>query len=375
MSHRVAVVGVGPGRETDISGRSHAFAYEHADAYRERSDCAIVACADVVPEYARRFAGEFGVPEEGVYEDYGAMLSDADPDLVSVCTPIPTHADIVVGCAEHASVDAVHCEKPMARTWAAARAMAHVCDREGVQLTFGHQRRFGDPFRTAKRLLDDGAVGELERIEISWGNFFDNGTHSLDLAAMFNDECRGAWVMGQLDYSTEHVRYGVHTADHAFVSWQYENGVHGIAATGDDVPLSGGPYDFYDCWFRLVGSEGVIEVGRRDGPGLAYRRDGAGWTEVDVDDEFEGRVDLAIDDVVGALDGDGETPLEAANALATTEILFAGHESSRRRGRVELPLTGVYDHPLESMLDSGEIVPERRDDRPSHPSEQAEDGA
>jgi predicted dehydrogenase len=249
--------------------------------------------------------------------------------------------------------------------------MAEVCEDRGVQLTFGHQRRFGDPFRRTKELLDDGVVGELERIEISWGNFFDNGTHSLDLAAMFNDEHPAAWVMGQVDYSKDHVRYGVPTADHAFVSWQYENGVHGIAATGDDVPLSGGPYDFYDCWHRLVGTDGVIELGRREGPPLRYRVDGEGWTEVAVEDEFEGRVDLAIDDVVRALDGDSPTELRAEHALNTTEILFAGHESSRRRGRVELPLD-IDDHPLVSLIEAGEISPTEPDDRPPHPSDAGE---
>ena len=368
MAHAVAVIGTGPGRDTDISGRSHAFAYEHADAYAARDDCELVACADVVSEYAEAFAAEFGVDASHAFTDHETMLTETNPDVVSVCTPIPTHADITIDCAR-AGADAVHCEKPMARTWAEARAMAHVCDRRGVQLTFGHQRRFGDPFRRAKSLLDDGAVGELERIEISWGNFFDNGSHTVDLAGYFNDESPAAWVLGQIDYSKEHVRYGVPTADHAFVSWQYENGVHAVLATGDDVPLSGGPYDFYDCWHRLVGSEGVVELGRREGPGLRYRRDGEGWTEVDVDPEFDGRVDLAVDDAVAALDGPGESELRAELALNTAEILFAGHESSRRRGRVELPLTGVYDHPLESMVEAGELVPETPDDRPSHPAE------
>ncbi|ESS04382.1 MAG: putative dehydrogenase related protein, partial [uncultured archaeon A07HR67] len=336
MTYRVAVVGTGPGRDVDISGRSHAFAYKHADAYAAREDCEIVACADIEREYAERFADEFGVPVSGVFEDHGSMLAAVEPDLASVCTPIPTHAPIVTDCAE-AGVEAVHCEKPMADTWAAARGMVEVCEKRGVQLTFGHQRRFGDPFRRAKKLLDAGVVGDLERIEISWGNFFDNGTHTLDLAAMFNNEHPASWVMGQVDYSKEHVRYGVPTADHAFVSWQYENGVHGVAATGDDVPLSGGPFDFYDCSHRLVGSEGVIELGRREGPALRYRVDGEGWTVVDVADEFHGRVDLAIDDVVGALDSGSPTELRAEHALNTTEILFAGHESSRRRGRVDLP--------------------------------------
>jgi predicted dehydrogenase len=366
MTYRVAVVGTGPGRDVDISGRSHAFAYEHADAYADRTDCDLVGCVDVVPEYAERFAEEFGVPGAGVFEDHESMLAGVEPDLVSVCTPIPTHAPIVTDCAE-AGVPAVHCEKPMADTWGAARRMVAVCEREGTRLTFGHQRRFGEPFRRAKELLDDGVAGGLERIEISWGNFFDNGTHSLDLAAMFSDESPGDWVLGQVDYSKEHVRYGVPTADHAFVSWQYENGVHGIAATGDDVPLSGGPYDFYDCWHRLVCTDGVIELGRREGPALRYRRDGEGWTTVAVADEFEGRVDLAIDEVVRTIDGDERSQLRAEHALNTTEILFAGHESSRRRGRVELPLE-IDDHPLVALLEAGEIEPTIPDDRPEHPA-------
>ena len=369
VTYQIGVVGVGPGREVDISGRSHSFAYLHADAYAERDDCELVACADIEREYAERFAQEYDLLYDDIYEDHEAMLAGTDPDVVSVCTPIPTHAAITVDCAAHESVVAVHCEKPMARTWGEARAMAQECDRTDVQLTFGHQRRFGDPFRTTKELLDKNVAGDLERIEISWGNFFDNGTHTLDLASMFNDEHSGEWVMGQLDYSKEHIRYGVHTADHAFVSWEYENGVHGVAATGNDVDLTDGPYDFYDCWHRLVCTDGVIEVGRRNGPALRYRRDGEGWTEVAVDPEFDGCVDLAIDDVVRALNGDHKSELRAENALTTAEILFAGHESSRRRGRIDLPLTGVYDHPLEAMVESNKVVPERKDDRPLHPSE------
>lgn len=372
MTHRVAVVGTGPGRDVDISGRSHAWAYHHADAYADRDDCALVACADVVPEYAERFAAEFGVGDEHVYEDHAVMLEAADPDIVSVCTPIPTHADIVVDCAT-AGVVAVHCEKPMAGTWGAARTMAQECDRRGVQLTFGHQRRFGEPVREAKALLDDGEIGDLRRVEISWGNFFDNGTHTVDVAGYFNDERPAEWVMGQIDYSKEHVRYGVHTADHAFVSWMYDNGVHGIAATGDDVSLSGGPYDFYDVVHRLVGTNGEIEVGRLDGPPLRVRRDGEGWRTIEVADELDGRVDLAIADAVEALNGDGESELRANLALNTMEILFAGHESARRRGRVELPLTDVCDHPLESMLESGDLRPVETDDRPAHPAERRDD--
>lgn len=358
MTHQIAVVGVGPGREVDIGGKAHSFGYLHADAYSTRKDCEVVACADIVPEYGAKFADEFDIAEDAVYQSSTSMLAEVNPEVVSVCTPIPTHDDIVIDCASCESVKAVHCEKPMADSWSGARAMAHVCDREGIQLTFGHQRRFGDPFLTAKSLLDKNVVGELERIEISWGNFFDNGTHTLDLAAMFNDERRGTWIIGQIDCRKKHMRYGVPTADHAFMSWQYENGVHGVAATGDDVELTGGPYDFYDSWFRLICSEGVIEVGSRDRSRLEYRRDGEGWKRVEVEDEFAGRVDHAINDVIDALNHGRKSVLRAKNALKTTELLFAGHESSRRRARIDLPLQGVYDHPLEAMIESGQIAME-----------------
>ncbi|MDX1747299.1 MAG: hypothetical protein R3324_15285, partial [Halobacteriales archaeon] len=88
-----------------------------------------------------------------------------------------------------------------------------------------------------------------------------------------------------------------------------------------------------------------------------------------VAEEVDGPVDQAIDDVVDSLTADRECELRAGNALKATEILFAGHESSRRRGRVELPLSGVYDHPLEAMIETGELQPTIPDDRPPHPSE------
>jgi predicted dehydrogenase len=369
MSYRVGVIGTGPGRDVDISGRAHSWAYKHADAYTTRDDCSVVACADLVYEYAQTFADEFGVPEAGVYDDHVEMLAEEDLDVVSVVTPITTHAEVVIDCAR-GSVQAVHCEKPMARTWAGARAMAQVCGIYDTQLTIAHQRRFSEPVRETKRLLKTGEVGDLDRLETSFGNFFDNGTHAVDIAGYLVDEARGSWVLGQVDYTVEHVRYGVPHAKHAFVSWQYENGVHGISATGDSAELSGGPFEFdiYDCAMRVVGTDGVIEI-TGDDPGLRVRRDGGDWETVGVDPEFLDLVDRGVDDAVDALDSGRDSELRAANALNTAEILLAGHESSRRRGRVELPLTGVYDHPLESLIEDGEVVPELSDDRPPHPSE------
>ncbi|MBM4083576.1 MAG: gfo/Idh/MocA family oxidoreductase, partial [Planctomycetes bacterium] len=51
-----------------------------------------------------------------------------------------------------------------------------------------------------------------------------------------------------------------------------------------------------------------------------------------------------------------EPELSARRALNATELIFACWESSRRRGRVDLPLD-ISDSPIEAMVAAGELKP------------------
>ncbi|MFB6119644.1 MAG: Gfo/Idh/MocA family protein [Halobacteriaceae archaeon] len=355
MTYSVAVIGTGEDPENS-SREGFAMAYRHADAYEELDDCELVACADIVPENAAAFADAYGVPDDHVFEDYEAMLDAVDVDVVSVCVPPAVHADIVVGCAK-GGVDAIHCEKPMAHTWGGAQRMAQVCWRRDVQLTFNHQRRFGTPFRQAKALLDDGDIGDLERVEFEASNIYDYGSHSFDLANYFNDEGAVAWVIAGLDYREENVFFGAHNENQALVQWEYDNGVSGLAATGRRTSLVGAHH-------RLVGTDGEIEVGGGGETALRIRRAGdAEWEELDCDGEDvhgPGFIQRAVADVVDAVGTDREPELSARHALTATETIFAAWESARRRGRVDLPLE-VEGNALEEMVESGALTPEPRE--------------
>jgi predicted dehydrogenase len=354
-------------------------AYRHASGYRRLDSCRLVACADIVPENAAQFAARFDVPHERVYEDYEAMLDEADPDVVSVCVPPAAHAEIVVGCAESGVVDAIHCEKPMALTWGGAREMADAADAIGVQLTFNHQRRFGGPFRAAKRLLERGDVGELRRVELGGENLYDHGSHMFDLAGYFTDHIPAEWVLAQIDYRDEDVRFGTHNENQAIAHWRYEDGVHGLASTGEGSLL--------DCQMRLVGSEGTLEIGHPGGPALRMATsDTDGWTAVDTGGDgihgpIPGRtttvaravarrvpglspdrfssdeptyVERAIEEVIEALEESRTSELDVEHTLRATELIFAGWESARRRRRIDLPLE-IDTNPLEEMVDAGEL--------------------
>ncbi|WP_193570234.1 MULTISPECIES: Gfo/Idh/MocA family protein [Halorussus] len=358
-THTVAVIGTGPDPENPtVDG--FAMGYRHAEAYANHDRCRLVACADIVPENATAFAETFDLPAENVYEDHREMLREVAPDVVSVTVPPDIHPDVVVDCASSEGVAAVHCEKPMALTWAGARRMVEACRDRDVQLTFNRQRRFGRPFTEAERLLDEGEIGDLRRVEIGWGDFYDTGAHTVDLAGMFNGDRPAEWVLAGLDYREEDVRFGVHQENQMWAQWRYENGVHGCVSTGEGSAFVGAA-------LLLRGTDGALRIDADDGPMLELEQDGA-RRAVDVDGETmhhtpdeDGRFgsrfhDRAVGEVVDALETGRESVLSGRVGLNAAEILFGGYESVRRRGRVDFPLE-IDGNPLEEMVESGALAP------------------
>lgn len=346
---RVGIIGTGS-RKKKPGPTGFAMAYRHAEGYRRLPNCEIVACADIVRENAEEFARAFDVPR--IYLDYREMLEKEELDIVSICTWPHLHAQMVIDCAR-AGVKAIHCEKPMADTWGNSKRMAEECERRGVQLTFNHQRRFGKPFRMARELLKAGEIGELVRLEAACSNIYDYGTHYVDMFGFYNDETPAEWVMGQIDYSVEKLAFGMPVETHGVFLWRYRNGVFGFMCTGEAAEAVG-------AHNRLIGTEGVIEVGAPDGTPLRIRRKGSSsWEVIDTGGEGlhgPGYIERAIADLVESLLEGREPELSARKALNATEIIFAAYESARRRVKVNLPLD-IEDNPLKSMIESGELTP------------------
>jgi predicted dehydrogenase len=363
-TYSVAFVGTGDpevGRDTDlVSKDAFAIAYRQAPAYQQLDDVELVACADLVPEHAAGFAEDFDIPAEHAYDDYLEMLAEVDVDVLNVATPAPTHADIVIDAAKAGDLAAIHCQKPMARTWGECLRMTRACEERDVQLTFNHELRYGDPWRNAKDLLDDGEIGDLERIETGVGPLYSMGTHVLDQCGYLNDESAVDWVIGNVDYRQENVfSSGATNENQALTTWRYANGVTGVAATGPGRP-------FANAFQRLLGTDGVIEVAPFEAEDVDLRVRRAGETEWEVIDCGEGSTGgfangypYMIDAMRAVIEGleTGERPeIGAHNALKSTEIIFATYESARKRGRVDLPLE-ITDNPLEAMVESGALDP------------------
>lgn len=324
---------------------------EHALGYKEAADkVKIVAVADPVLESAQKLAETYGV--ENIHQDYKEMLANNELDIVSVCTWPEQHREQVVD-AVNAGVRAIHCEKPMAPTWGEARAMHQAAEAAGVQLTFCHQRRFNPQFVEARRLLQSGAIGDLQRIEGACPNLFDWGTHWFDMFFFLNNETPAQWVMGQIDLTDTRTVFGV-PVDAAGLSYTlFENGVAGLMVTGKETGIN--------FSVRIIGSKGVIDLPHCDHGDILLLSNNAqadenGWQTIKIENtpRYAGSIysDSTIDsvlEVIECLESGKEPLLSTRNAVRATELIFATYESARRGGRIHLPLD-IEDSPLISML-------------------------
>ena len=330
---RVGIIGCGrPWKSPGASG--FGMSNFHAAGYTASPDTTITALADINEENARAFQSVHG--GERIYADYHEMLAQEQLDIVSICTWPHLHAPMVVAAAE-AGVKAIHCEKPMAPSYAEALWMVEACEAHGTQLTFNHQRRFAAPFRAARELLRSGAIGQLQRLEGRCDNLFDWGTHWFDMLGFYNDEAAITWVMGQVDWRGGPTFFGVGVEGQGFSLFAYENGVQGLllTGTGPERRLSN----------RLVGSDGMIDVADGATSIRVWAKGDSGWHDVQVahgeDERLGDVVERGVLDLIDALKTNREPELSARRALRATELIFATYESSRRGGRIELPLDAL----------------------------------
>jgi predicted dehydrogenase len=113
----------------------------------------LLADADISRAEAR--ATEFGSKAATV----DALLADPEIDIVlNLTTP---QAHVPVGLAAIAAGKHVHCEKPLAISTAEARTLLDAAAKAGLRVGCAPDTFLGGAHQTARKLLDDGAIGKV----------------------------------------------------------------------------------------------------------------------------------------------------------------------------------------------------------------------
>jgi predicted dehydrogenase len=119
--------------------------------------------AEAAGEMARRF--DWGHVET----DWRALVARDDVDLVDICTPGDTHAEIAVAALEAGKH--VLCEKPLANSVEEAVVMAEAAERaraRGVRSMVGFTYRRVPAIAHARRLVAEGRLGEIRHVRAQY---------------------------------------------------------------------------------------------------------------------------------------------------------------------------------------------------------------
>ena len=283
-SMNVAIIG------TKFMGKAHSNAWLNAPRFFDMEIKPIlkVACGQNEKDL-QEFADRWGWEE--IETDWRKVITRDDIDIVDISVPTYLHHEIAVAAAKAGKH--IFCEKPFALTLAEAQEMYSEAEKAGIVHYVNHNYRRAPAVRLAKRLIDDGSVGQIYHwrgtylqdwimdpdFPLTWhlrketagsGPQGDLNSHSVDLArylvgdikavsamtttfikerplpgegaATFSAGTGGATEMGE-----------VTVEDAAFMLAEFENGALG---SFEASRFAGGRKNFN--YFEIYGSKGSI---------------------------------------------------------------------------------------------------------------------
>ncbi len=334
---------------------------KHLPSLAKLDTVEITAFCDIVKDRATVAAEQYGTDQAQVYTDYRDFLRNSTLDVVHICTPNDSHADIAVAALE-AGLH-VMCEKPMAKTAVDARRMVEAARRTGRKLTIGYQNRFREDSRYLHTLCREDEFGHIyfgkahalrRRAVPTWGVFLDEekqgggplidiGTHALDLTLWMMNNYEPKVVLG----TTHHQLSQMKNAANAWGSWDPEKFTVEDSAFGFVIMKNGATIILESSWAlntldvgeakcSLSGTKAGADM--NNGLRIHGERFGKLYTsEVQLEasgaDFFDGKkmsaADLEMKLWIEAILEDKDPVVKPEEALVVTEILEAIYESAR----------------------------------------------
>ncbi|MEU4364766.1 Gfo/Idh/MocA family oxidoreductase [Promicromonospora sp. NPDC023987] len=305
----------------------------HARALRDLGDrAALVAYSSsraATPEALAGWEAAHLAPE--------GVLNHPDVDVVAVCSPSGTHAQLVLAALEagrHAVV-----EKPLALSVEDAVTISRVARERGLMVSTISQRRFEPEHERLRSALDAGALGEIRlatthvhwfrdddyyaaaswrtTVEQGGGSLVNQGVHNVDLLR---------WFCGPVESVTAQygtLAHAMEAEDTTVATLRFASGALGVITTTTATPPG------HPATLSVHGALGSVELGqgevrRWEVPGVPAPSSGTATT---------GAVDpLAIghrghraqwDRILSALEGSSPVPVDVDDAVQTVRLLCA----------------------------------------------------
>lgn len=310
-----------------------AIGQKHCGAIAKIERANICAVADVNEKVLTSTAAQYGAAS---YTDIKQMLAHPGLDAVVVATPDDLHRDACVLAAQAGKHVLV--EKPVATTVEDAEAIIHSADTAGVKLMVGFSLRFSLHYLHVKKVVSDGALGDLvsiftrrlnvisqpERLKGRCGVMMFLGIHDFDAMR---------WIVGSEPVSiycqaSTSVPSQYPIENEAFSIIRFANGVVGCAHIGwylpDQHPAG------RDFKLDLSGSKGSLNLDQMRQGIEIYTQSGAKFPSISAGlvDEDRAFVDCVLNDK--------DMPATGKDGLIALRMVLAAMKSNETGQPVNL---------------------------------------
>jgi len=329
----------------------------HAAAIAEIDNAHLVAVCDSSEPACRAFSDAIG----GISwtADLDRLLARDDVDVIDICTPSGTHADLAVEAARAGKHLIV--EKPLAITLAQSDRIIDAAAANGVKLAGIFPYRFRQGVRKAREAIQQGRIGRLVMADVyvKWYRSQEyyrgwHGTWALDGGgALMNQSIHNVdllrWLAGPVDSIFGHVAtlgHEMETEDTASALLTFANGALGVIQGATSCwPGDPARVEFHGTRGTIVLEEGRIVVWKLAGSTPREEetmtsleaREGHAFDDPAAVGHTAHR--LQIEDMLEAIERDRAPCVTGTKARQAVEIIRAIYLSAQRGEVVRLPLT------------------------------------
>ncbi len=329
--------------------------------YKNIANVEFIAVSDPDEAGREKAAAEAGA--QRTYSYYQDMLEKEKLDIVSVCPRwTREHLAMIAACLEAGCH--VYTEKPMTASLAAGDKIVETAKARGLKVAVAHQAVYLPATHAIRRMLNDGKIGTVQAIYASGkqdhrGGGEDMivlGTHLFNMMRFFVGDV--AWMQAHVTTNGKEIAYG---DDHEPTEpvgpvagdcinsyFAFKSGVSGFFESRRSQAGTG------RYGMEIVGSDGIFslrgDVANRlmvyHYPVLVPSNPDQEWEAMDLDQTpFSSGNELAIRDLIDAVENDRKPISAAEDAVAALEMILGAYESQLSGQRVPFPIAN-REHPL-----------------------------
>ena len=299
----------------------------------------IAGLVDVNEEVLGDRGGKLGLNDDQLFTDYEEACAKVKADFCGIATPPQFHSPAAIAAMDAGM--AVICEKPIADTLEAAKAMAAKAVETGLPCAIIQNYRYAPNKQELVRIREEGRLGRLQHIvgryacdyrkyeswgkawrhDMDFGLLFEGSVHHFDMLRFLSGgDCEVFQGFGWNPQwsSFKHFSSGIYLM-------RMNNGVH-TAYEGNSSAAG-----VTNCWhrehYRLEFEEGTVEVGG-DEVGVQITRVGQEPEVYDAADmEWAGH-EYLLKEFVDWLDGGAPSATRIEDNLKSFALVIAAMETT-----------------------------------------------